>query len=276
MKIITWNVNRFNGTSKYDIWIEARKRYLKEVYTYIEQQQIGEDDIILLQEVPRDMEWQDVIKENYKILSWYDDNEKFIDEKSDITIENRNSRFRSQTIAIVTKESNWDLKKFCDAINFGKCDEKNGGKFNYVNRYVQLKNKKSKIELLGIHMPVGDKGEGGIVELDKAAKELYDKEYILPHIIMGDLNAGDYEKEGGCQDFQENRNNYNDFVKKYGYEDAIKNVKTTNYQTPTEIDHVLIKKDSIYKDSSYVPEMQKVDYKELSDHYPIIVNMKKY
>ena len=110
MKIITWNVNRFNGTSKYDIWIEARKRYLKEVYTYIEQQQIGEDDIILLQEVPRDMEWQDVIKENYKILSWYDDNEKFIDEKSDITIENRNSRFRSQTIAIVTKESNWDLK----------------------------------------------------------------------------------------------------------------------------------------------------------------------
>ena len=40
MKIITWNVNRFNGTSKYDIWIEARKRYLKEVYTYIEQQQI--------------------------------------------------------------------------------------------------------------------------------------------------------------------------------------------------------------------------------------------
>lgn len=277
MKIITWNVNRFNGTSQCDIWMEARKRYLKEVYKYIEEQQIGKDDIVLLQEVPSDMEWQDVIKENYEILSWYDDNEKFIHDKSDIdksdidiTIENRNSRFRSQTIAIVSKESNWELKKFNEAINF----EKEGDKFNYVNKYVQLIYEK--IELLGIHMPVRntvkDKPDLGIEDLVNA----FNNANCIPHIIMGDLNAGDYEKEDECRDFQENRNNYNEFVKKYGYEDAIKNVKTTNYHTPTEIDHVLIKKDSIYKDSSYILEMQKVDYKELSDHYPIIVNMKKY
>lgn len=264
MKIITWNVNRFNGNSMLEIWDDAKERYFKEVFEYINSHDIGNDDIVLFQEFPcqrKNSGMLDEIKEKYEILSWYDLNEKFG------KTENRSNKIRFRTIAIVSKKSNWNLKKFDEAINFGK----DGDKFNYVNRYVHLINEKKEIELLGIHMPARDiekdKPDYGIEELINAI----DNTNCIPHIIVGDFNAGDYQKNDKDQDFIENRENYNKFVEKYNYIDVIKNKKTTNYRTPTEIDHVLIKEEFL---KEYELENANVDYKELSDHYPIIVKLK--
>ena len=271
MKIITWNINRFNGTSASKIWIEARKCYLKEVFEHIKLHIKEKDDIILLQEFPYQWELPEAIKGKYKILSWYDveGEKKFINTESGRTEKNRNSGPISLTIAIVTAESHWNLKKFDDAINFGKFGEK----FNYVNKYVQLRNEKSEIELLGIHMPARDMQakdpRQGIEELINAFDNK-GKDYV-PHIIVGDFNAGDYEKDKESQDFKENREKYRKLIKTYKYKDVIKNT-TTNYAKPTEIDHVLITKTFL---KEYECESTVQYEKELSDHYPIVVKLKK-
>lgn len=73
MNIITWNVNRFDGTldwynTNYDLEEEGRKFFAKKIYQKLELCLEGEDDIAILQEFPyRELKKDgDVIFEAFK------------------------------------------------------------------------------------------------------------------------------------------------------------------------------------------------------------------
>lgn len=269
MKIMTWSVNRFNGNSSSEIWDKAKIRYSNSILKYIEQEITGKDDVAIIQEFPCKGQIVDDFKEKFTVLSWYEQDDKFGD------INNRNNRFKSRTVALVKKESsNWDLVQFKDSINFGQND---AGQYNYVNKYVQLINTSKEITLLGIHMPTRDtkKGEGGMEDLNDAIKNAIENKKNIPNIIVGDFNAGDYQKEEEEEDFTKNKEKYIETMKDYNYKDII-DKSTTNYQQPTFIDHFWTEKET---KNSFLCECNitpKVIYKkELSDHYPIVVKLKK-
>ena len=269
MKIMTWNVNRFNGNSRSEIWDDAKIRYSNSILKYIEQEITGKDDVAIIQEFPPKVQIVEYFKEKFTVLSWYEQDDKFGD------INNRNDTFKSRTVALVKKESsNWDLVQFKDSINFGQND---AGQYNYVNKYVQLINTSKEITLLGIHMPTRDtkKGEGGMEDLNDAIKNAIENKKNIPNIIVGDLNAGDYQKEEEEEDFTKNKEKYIETMKDYNYKDII-DKSTTNYQQPTFIDHFWTEKET---KNSFLCECNitpKVIYKkELSDHYPIVVKLKK-
>lgn len=259
MKIMTWNVNRFNGNSRSEIWDDAKIRYSNSILKYIEQEITGKDDVAILQEFPRKGQIVDDFKEKFTVLSWYEQDDKFGDTN------NRNNRFKSRTVALVKKESsNWDLVQFKDSINFGQND---AGKYNYVNKYVQLINTSKEIKLLGIHMPTRSTKNRGMEDLYKAIKNKNN----IPNIIVGDFNAGNYQKEKESKDFTKNKEKYNKTMEDYNYKDII-DESTTNYQPPTFIDHFWIEKEnSFLRECNIPPEV--VYEKELSDHYPIVVEL---
>lgn len=264
MKIMTWNVNRFNGNSSYEIWNEAKLRYSKRVLAYIKERITDKNDIAIIQEFPpyyKDEEMIKLYKNEYELLSWYDIDEKFGKP------EKRNAKIISRTVALVTRESMWDLKEFSEAICFGM----DGGKYNYVNKYVQIVNSEYKIGLLGVHIPVRDmakdKPERGMEDLYNAVKEK-----PVPDVIVGDFNAGDYEKDKTDQDFIDNKKLYKQFIDELNFIDVISDKSTTNYSSPTRIDHFLI--NNTLQEKYVITPM--VDYEEeLSDHYPIVIELNK-
>ena len=108
MKIMTWKVNRFNGNSSYEIWNEAKLRYSKRVLAYIKKRITDKNDIAIIQEFPpyyNDEILIDSYKNEYELLSWYDKGWKFGKP------EERNDKIISRTVALVTRESMWDLKE---------------------------------------------------------------------------------------------------------------------------------------------------------------------
>lgn len=278
MKIMTWNVNRFNGNSRSEIWDDAKIRYSNSILKYIEQEITGKDDVAIIQEFSPKVQIVDDFKEKFTVLSWYEQDDKFGDTN------NRNNRFKSRTVALVKKESsNWDLVQFKDSINFGQND---AGKYNYVNKYVQLINMSKEIKLLGIHMPTRNTGkkdeDKGMEDLNDAIKNAIENKNNIPNIIVGDFNAGNYQKEKESKDFTKNKEKYIETMKDYNYEDIIDETttnnqqRTTNYQQPTFIDHFWTEietENSFLRKCNITPKV--IYEKELSDHYPIVVELKK-
>ena len=141
MNIITWNVNRFDGTldwynTNYDLEEEGRKFFAKKIYQKLELCLEGEDDIAILQEFPyRELKKDgDVIFEAFKniftdkfiVHTWYNNAEK----------NNVNKTVLNLTVAIAKNSSAWALNSLEDRIiNYGK----ENNKYNYINRYVEGK-----------------------------------------------------------------------------------------------------------------------------------------
>lgn len=263
MKIVTWNINRFNGNSSYNIWIDAKKRYAEKIREYIINKQIEDDDLVFLHEFPYGN--NDTFKsfmtifdtEEYEVLSWYLKCGPIEEEiaKNPIFV----------TVAIIKKKNSiWKTSEFNSCMNFEK--SKNG-KYNYVNRYIQIE-KQNDISVMGLHWPAKNKKKkyNGVKDLNEALE----KTTNIPNIILGDFNAGDYDKFNATDDFTDNRDEYKKLLEKYT--DVCNGDRTTNYFTPTAIDHVLVEEKFLkqYKIDPYIDHEV-----ELSDHYPIVVTLNK-
>lgn len=161
MNIITWNVNRFDGTwdwyaKECDLEQEKRTLFINNIIEKIGEFIVTENDIAVLQEVP----YKETIDLNEKfkrsgmeLKSWY------IEDDSNIINEDERNKFRipnNLTVAVVRKESSWKLTEFDKRIcDYGETD----GKYNYVNRYVELENTQSDvfkpISFFGGHFDMG-------------------------------------------------------------------------------------------------------------------------
>ena len=161
MNIITWNVNRFDGTwdwyaKECDLEQEKRTLFINNIIEKIGEFIVTENDIAVLQEVP----YKETIDLNEKfkrsgmeLKSWY------IEDDSNIINEDERNKFRipnNLTVAVVRKESSWKLTEFYKRIcDYGETD----GKYNYVNRYVELENTQSDvfkpISFFGGHFDMG-------------------------------------------------------------------------------------------------------------------------
>lgn len=261
MKIVTWNINRFNGNRPYNIWIEAKKRYAKKIHTFINDQMTENDDVVFLQEIPyKDQKSLNVFEEEfkgYKVLSWY------IGDNTGSDYINRAENPIFLTVALVKEGSKWNISEFNSCMNFEGAED---GKYNYVNRYIQIE-KQNDISVMGLHWPAKNKKQNynGVKDLNDALNKTTKK----PNIILGDFNAGDYDKSNATDDFKDNRNEY---IKLLGeYTDVCNGDTTTNYYTPTAIDHVLVER-NFAKVAIKVEIHHEI---ELSDHYPIVVTLNK-
>lgn len=137
--------------------------------------------------------------------------------------------------------------------NFIKKDDEgiNSSNEDYCNCFVSFK--VDNLKLLAVHQSLKN---GGFYN---------DKTRIgyAPDIILGDFNAGDYEKKKESDEFKNIRKKYQDLLDE-GYTDICQGKNTTKYNKP--IDHILIRKNNL--DIKY--ESVNIDYtNKNSDHYPV-------
>ena len=94
MKIITWNVNRFDGVwdwyhFKGDLAEEEREEHAKKIVEKLSELLTNPDDIAILQEIPyynswrrsenKKKEWNNKWKyffENFKVMFWFDNEQE--------------------------------------------------------------------------------------------------------------------------------------------------------------------------------------------------------
>ena len=110
MKIITWNVNRFDGTwewysKKADMPIDKRKECANKIIEKLKSLLITPEDVAIIQEVPyRDFDWKDEwnywqkVFAEFKTMLWFDDEPK----RSDFYYD----RSLNITLAVAKSDSN--------------------------------------------------------------------------------------------------------------------------------------------------------------------------
>ena len=259
MNIITWNVNRFDGTldwynTNYDLEEEGRKFFAKKIYQKLELCLEGEDDIAILQEFPsRELKKDgDVIFEAFKniftdkfiVHTWYNNAEK----------NNVNKTVLNLTVAIAKNSSAWALNSLEDRIiNYGK----ENNKYNYINRYVELHNNRININLFGCHFNTKN-------EMWKGNENIL-KEF---DILLGDFNISEEKtKKTICDELRETHHS------------MINTDIVTQNQCSTSIDKIYIKKDlnvltnsTTVLDYIYFNEREK-RYIRFSDHNLCMVSL---
>lgn len=254
MKIMTWNVNKFNGGSwnpKEHKWkdndIGKRKenacKIFEEVTSIIEH----EDDIAILQEFPyHENDWKEDFDRYYKdhmIIAWYyeEPDRKFcVETKYGITI------------AVVKKDNKWTLRSLSEHAY-------NNKKVDYSNRYIELYNKD--INLIGVH-------PRNAYALREWLCQDCMKDFS-PDIIAGDFNAGNYIKDDRDYEFELNREEFLRLTE--GFIDVCQGMATTNYNPPTQVDHILIQ-----NSKKFIGGIRKRDVfssMNYSDHYPLVVDI---
>ena len=194
-----------------------------------------ENAIAVLQEIPLR---SNITNREHEIFTLICDT---FPEKDYTILYNVNETVRNQIkMTVVISKKNF-VKKDEDGINSNNKD--------YCNCFVSFM--VGELKILAVHQSLR---KDGFIE-DKIKDTNYN-----PDIIIGDFNAGDYNKSNETKEFQENREKYRDLIKKYT--DKVKKVTSINN---TEIDHILVKDGlNLKNESCYVD-----DNNILSDHYPI-------
>lgn len=157
MNIMTWNVNRFNGIwdayyNGFDLQQKARVEYAEKIIDKIREFLREVDDIVVLQEVPYQIENNNEWKELWKPLI----EKKELLAFSNLDIGKKCSykelyyTSHTQTVAITTKESTWKSVEKIDDLNLLLDLENN--KRPYANRYVEMYNADKGMSLIGIHL----------------------------------------------------------------------------------------------------------------------------
>lgn len=266
---MTLNANRFNGNDwnyKQHDWKDntddKRQKNAEEIFRVVTGSLKQEDDIFILQEFPymyddKQKKWFFEFKEfstcsneNYEFKSWYfDKNDK------DFCVLGRKNGKISITIAVIKKNSKWRLRALAD-------HPKNiYGKVDYSNRYIELINDDAQIKLTGVHAQDAYSLRQWLAQKSRGE--------FIPDVIAGDFNAGNYIKDDRDAGFELNRQNY--IMLTEGFVDTCSGMYTTNYNPPTEIDHILIK--NLQKFNGKIKEAR-VDYDiKHSDHYPLFVEI---
>lgn len=257
MKILTWNVNNFNGSNwnlmdnnwadNEDIKRENNANKIFEKVTSIIEQP---DDIAILQEFPYQDKWKNIFDNEYKnhtIISWYHN-----DSDKEFCVE---PKYGGVTVAIVKNNSWWYLR----SLN-GRKSNKNK-KVDYSNRYIEMYNADEEINLLGVH-------PNDAHALIEWLSKNYDKRFV-PNIIVGDFNAENYIKANSDVKFVENRREFLRLTE--GFIDVCNGMVTTNYKRPTQIDHILIQNSDMF-----IVKIKKRDVfysMDYSDHYPLFAEI---
>ena len=255
MKILTWNVNNFNGSNwnlmdnnwadNEDIKRENNANKIFEKVTSIIEQP---DDIAILQEFPYQDKWKNIFDNEYKnhtIISWYHN-----DSDKEFCVE---PKYGGVTVAIVKNNSWWYLR----SLNGHKSNKK----VDYSNRYIEMYNADEEINLLGVH-------PNDAHALIEWLSKNYDKRFV-PNIIVGDFNAENYIKANSDVKFAENRREFLRLTE--GFIDVCNGMVTTNYKRPTQIDHILIQNSDMF-----IVKIKKRDVfysMDYSDHYPLFAEI---
>lgn len=257
MKILTWNVNNFNG-SNWNLmdnnWADNEvikrennaNKIFEKVTSIIEQP----DDIAILQEFPYQDKWKNIFDNEYKnhtIISWY-----YNDSDKEFCVE---PKYGVVTVAIVKNNSWWYLR----SLNGHKSNKNK--KVDYSNRYIEMYNADKEINLLGVH-------PNDAHALIEWLSKNYDKRFV-PNIIVGDFNAGNYIKANSDVKFAENRREFLRLTE--GFIDVCNGMVTTNYKRPTQIDHILIQNSDMF-----IVKIKKRDVfysMDYSDHYPLFAEI---
>lgn len=257
MKILTWNVNNFNGSNwnlmdnnwadNEDIKRENNANKIFEKVTSIIEQP---DDIAILQEFPYQDKWKNIFDNEYKnhtIISWY-----YNDSDKEFCVE---PKYGGVTVAIVKNNSWWYLR----SLNGHKSNKNK--KVDYSNRYIEMYNADEEINLLGVH-------PNDAHALIEWLSKNYDKRFV-PNLIVGDFNAGNYIKANSDVKFAENRREFLRLTE--GFIDVCNGMVTTNYKRPTQIDHILIQNSDMF-----IVQIKKRDVfysMDYSDHYPLFAEI---
>lgn len=258
MKIITWNINRFDGVwdwsyEKKDNDTEARKNMAKEIISYLVPLISNEDDVAVLQEFPC-YGWY-----NGRIQYDCDEYSKWISlfEDNNLTVIEPYGKGLNVTVAVVPRQKSVWKKTDGD-------DCKTSFKDGYLNKYIELL---EEFRILGIHL---DSSSvllpllHGMGEADR------------PDLILGDFNSGDYVIKNRWDEEREyERQQYRKLINVYGYTD-ISGGGVTYHKAGSSIDHFLIKNTVLLRldiKNVFIDDNKKLS--TLSDHYPIIVELEK-
>ena len=244
MRVVTWNVNRFNGINKGDLEISERLVYAQKIVEKLKTIIETEDDIAVLQEVPfterpggngwegwnKFEGWKQLLEKDFEVHSWF--SEEYKKQKKD---RRPDFQYRAQsiTVAITMKNSKkWQLRKFNEdkVIKF----KITKGKHDYANRYIEMEN--GNISLLGIHVTAdSDKNEKKQQDYKmqwdqiKSAASVKDSRKFT--FIVGDFNTNDLK-------YKSNTNIQ--YLEEKGYIRLIANNIITFNQGSTSIDNIFI------------------------------------
>lgn len=241
MKIMTWNVNRFNGTwdyfhNGYDLQQKAREEYVDTIIGKMKEYLVDEDDIVVLQEVPYCIknynEWERLWKPRFESKELFTFSNLDIGKKCD----NKELYYdisQTHTVAITTNKTNWESIKIIDDLKV-LLDLNEDGKRPYVNKYVEMYNGSCDMSLIGVHMNW---------EM-KYWSKLASKANVFSFIV-GDFNYNDLLKN----DYNDNEKN-----RKRQYDNILKTHKQlipedliTNNQDVSGIDKVFIRNNIVEK-----------------------------
>lgn len=228
MKIITWNVNRFDGvwdwySKQKDRPDNIRKEIAKKIIEKLNVLLTTSEDIAILQEVPYCAgEWKSKWKEmfaEFKIMFWFDC-ERY---RKDFNYGSKNI-----TMAVTKSDSNWDISAFDKRkVRFDESRSENGGYWDYANRYIELVNKDKAMSILGFHL---SQGEDGKKQWDKIHESADNAEFTF---IVGDFNINDLK----------NSSNTELKVLEKEYKRTINNDIITQNQALSSIDNIFVKSD---------------------------------
>lgn len=260
MKVMTWNVNRFDGGAwdwfkeNRDLPMDNRKEYANKIIEKLRELIKTKEDIAILQEVPyRDFDWKDEwiiwkkLFSGFKVMLWFDDEPQ----RDDF-----NYMFsKNVTIAVANEGCDWNIRPFDKRkIRFKKTKDKKGKEYwDYTNRYIELENGKESI--LGIHV------SDSVDQWEKIHSAADNSEFS---IIAGDFNINDL--------LYPERNELKHLEKKY--KRLIDNEVITHNQAVSSLDNVFVNtkiclevKSVFVLDYCFVSESdEKEPKKRYSDH----------
>lgn len=229
MRIVTWNVNRFDGVHDWfyagDLEIAIRKKYANKILDKIKTLITDKNDIAILQEIPfEDSEMKEVWmkllekEKNLVVHSWFYEKGKKEGKREDL---NYNSKHI--TVAITTSESDWKLRDFGNrVVKFNKTK----GMYDYANRYIEMENRDMDISLLGMHVTMDNKEQWA--QIHSAADN------TKFTFIVGDYNINDLL----------NPSEENLRLLENNYKRMINNDIITNNQKLSSIDNIFVSKNS--------------------------------
>lgn len=273
MNIITWNINRFDGTwdwfhQKCDIALEGRKSNRDEIVQTIKKYICGNDDIGILQEFPFKKNEFLIFQEEFKnaglrVIHWCED--KVFIKKKECYAEPKNL-----TVAVITNTSHWKLVD--PKIDFGewKCKWENDKlyKLAYVNQYIELKNDFLNNKILGLHINPNDAKVIWDEILNKAGNYTY---------IIGDFNFNEYKSiEGGTENFygKLQERNFRKIIDKsivtYNPENSLEVTSVDNIFISNDTDYYFLKKEIC---NFCTWDNNKKRNLRLSDHYMCMVSL---
>lgn len=283
IKIISWNVNAFCKTEKWDKLgkeelLNKQNKNSNEILSGIKGllEKTGENGVLFLQEIPKNL------VQNLDNLS-----ELFSDYKFEKNFDKKYPN--TSTIAIYKNDDKIKWKNI--PFNTSKALYRKRESLYYYNRCVLLESDLFQIQMLGVHIPSVYHDPSALLLWDDIIEFARMKE---PHIIIGDFNAdAENTPQWRCMkelmnldkrqyNYYPKRNSkYASYVEAEGEAKKKKEGEPKTYHYENEkgkeegshVDYALIRKDSKPK---FKVEKYSIltEYKDLSDHYPIMLEIK--